>query len=51
LERRQWDGFRLNITAVRFRNQVNIGGFAGWLVAAGVKVEKAPVKWAFSQKA
>ncbi len=39
------------ITAVRFRNPVNIDGFRCLAVVWWVEVEQAPVKWAFSQRA
>jgi hypothetical protein len=45
------DLFIFSFTTVRFRNPVNIGDFGGWLIGMVVGVEKAPVKWAFSQRA
>jgi len=39
------------LTAVRFRNPVNIDGFRCLAVVWWVEVEQAPVKWAFSQRA
>ncbi len=41
----------LSITAVRFRNPVNIGDFQGRSAGMVVEVEKEPVKWAFSRRA
>lgn len=39
------------ITTVRFRSPVNTGDFECWEIWLGAVVEKAPVEWAFSQKA
>jgi hypothetical protein len=42
---------RVEITAVRFRNPVNIDDFVGWLTGMVVKVDRGPVKRAIFRRA